>query len=91
MTMSPSAEGIHPPTQPGRVARDSIADLERPAPTYELKEPAKEDRDTKVATLKIPSDDEAIRERVRAFSTRTVSVYSQPTTPTRPSDIFTNR
>lgn len=91
VTISPSAEAIRPTTRPDDAEHDSVIDLERPAPTYEPKRRMQEASETNTVIVQYLTNDEAVRERVRAFSTHTSSIYSQPTSPTCPSHIFTNR
>ncbi|KAF2832610.1 hypothetical protein CC86DRAFT_401372 [Ophiobolus disseminans] len=87
MALSPGAGAL----RAHRVEHDSIMDLERPAPTYEPKKQMQEGCENNIVVLQHLANDEAVRDRVRAFSNHTSSVHSQPTSPTFPADIFTNR
>jgi hypothetical protein len=84
---SMAASTIMETVQVERRGLDSI-DLERPAPTYAPQSPMREHQMPKILIVQHLTNDEVVRERVRAFSSHTTSVYSQPTSPTHPSHIL---
>jgi hypothetical protein len=85
MIAPPSAKVV----QADLIKRDPTA--EQPAPTYSLKAQMQEARKPRILVTQHITNDDIIRDRVRAFSIHTPSVHSPSTSPTYPSHIFTYR